>query len=61
MSGYYFVITEYKNGRYGYSEKRYETSGQAERQAKIQRKKSEVKRALVCYQTGLTIDIKKYV
>ena len=20
MSGYYFVITEYKNGRYGYSE-----------------------------------------
>lgn len=61
MMGYFFVLTEYESGRVGYSVRRYQTERQAERRAALQRKKSGVKTAKVCYQTGQTVDIKKFI
>lgn len=61
MNGNYFVLTIYEGGRAGYSERRYKTPRGAERRAVIQRKKAGVKTARVCYQTGMTVDIKKFI
>lgn len=61
MSGYYFVLTIYQGGRVGYSEKQYKTERGANRRAELQRKKAGVNTAKVCYQTGETVDIKKFI
>lgn len=61
MTGNYFVLTIYEGGRVGYSEKRYKTQAGANRRAELQRKKAGVRTARVCYQTGQTVDIKKFI
>ena len=61
MNGYYFVLTVYASGRCSYTDKRYITKQGAERKAARMRKKSDVSSAFVCYQTGLTVDIKRFV
>ena len=61
MKGYYFVLTIYEGGRVGYSVKRYKTQSGANRRAELQLKKAGVKSARVCYQTGDTVDIKKFI
>lgn len=60
-AGYYFVLTKYKSGRCGYSERKYATEQGARRRAAAIRKRADVKSATVCYQTGLTVDIKKFI
>ncbi len=59
--GYYFVLTKYESGRCGYSERKYATESGARRRAVAIRKRAGVKSATVCYQTGLTVDIKKFI
>ncbi len=62
MSGYYFILTEFTDGRYGYSERRYTSYEEAETRAEIKRSKAGVKTARVKYQTGENpIDIKKFI
>ncbi len=61
MNGYYIVVTEYESGRVEYSVKRYQTQQGAERRASINRLKLGVKSSRVCYQTGMTVDIKKFI
>ncbi len=60
--GYFFVLTHYESGRWGYSERRFPTAEQAERCAEIKRTKAGVKTAGVRYQAGQTaVDIKKFI
>lgn len=61
MNGFYFVLTIYQGGRVGYSEKQYKTERGASRRAALQRNKAGVRTAKVCYQTGETVDIKKFI
>lgn len=62
MNGYYFVLTEYENGRKSYSAKRYRTKQGAERRAAITKLKPGVTAARVKYQAGQTaVDIKKFI
>ena len=61
MKGFYFVLTIYEGGRAGYTEKKYRTAHGAERRAAIQRNKAGVKTARVCYETGNSVDIKKFI
>lgn len=61
-NGYWFVLTEYENGRCGYTERRYKTKLSAQRRAKIIRQRQGIKTAKVCYQCGVKpIDIKKFI
>lgn len=62
MSGYYFVLTEYEDGRFGYSEQRFSTEDDAELCAASRRKRAGVKTSRVKYQAGETdVDIKKFI
>lgn len=61
MNEYFFVLTIYEGGRVGYSEKQYKTQQGANRRAALQSKKAGVKTARVCYHTGETVDIKKFI
>ena len=62
MSGYYFILTEFSDGRYGYSERKYKSKEEAEASAAIKRGKAGVKSAKVKYQSGANpVDIKKFI
>lgn len=62
MNGYFFVLTEYISGRFGYSERRFATEDEAELYAASRRKRAGVKSARVEYQTGQSdVDIKKFI
>lgn len=63
MSGYYFVLSEYESGCYGYSEQRFPTEQEAERFAATRRKRAGVKTAKVKYQAAgeTAVDIKKFI
>lgn len=62
MDGYFFVLTEYESGRFGYSEKRFVTEEAAEQCAVARRKRAGVKSASVRYHAGETaVDIKKFI
>lgn len=60
--GYYFVLTQYADGRCAYSAKRYASEASAQRRATQLERRADVKAARVCYQTGIApVDIKQYV
>ena len=62
MNGYYFVLTEFISGRFGYSETRFTTEQAAEACAIAKRRKVGVKSARVEYQSGQAdVDIKKFI
>ncbi len=62
MNGYYFVLTEFISGRFGYSETRFATEQAAEACAEGKRQKIGVKSARVEYQSGQAdVDIKKFI
>ncbi|MCI8988951.1 MAG: hypothetical protein HFK05_04265 [Clostridia bacterium] len=62
MNGYYFVLTEFISGRFGYSETRFTTEQAAEACARAKRRKVGVKSARVEYQSGQAdVDIKKFI
>ena len=62
MNGYFFVLSEYTSGRFGYSEQRFATQSEAELCAASRRKRAGVKTARVEYQTGqCDVDIKKFI
>ena len=62
MSGYYFILTQFSDGRYGYSERKYKSKEEAEASAEIKRGTANVKTARVEYQSGANpVDIKKFI
>lgn len=63
MTGYYFVMIEFMQGRHAVHAKKYKTYAQAQRRADKLAKKRDVKRAYVGYQYGIDndVDVKAYV
>lgn len=62
MNGYYFVLTEFISGRFGYSEQRFVSEYEAELCAASRRKIADVKNATVKYNPGQAdVDIKRFV
>ncbi len=61
-NGYYFVLTAYESGRFGYSEERFATEEAAELCAAARRKRAGVKSARVMFNIGESdVDIKNFI
>lgn len=57
----YVVLTEYENGRFGISDKQFSDAKQAERLARLRRRRKGVKRAGVRHITSEDVDIKNLI
>ncbi len=60
--GYYFILIEYIDGRWGYSLERCKSKQAAEPFAAARRNRPDVKSARVCYQPSeKDVDIKQFI